>query len=167
MNLAQVREHCNEIAHDVQSLSHQLHSSALDLLGVVTAIRSFCEDLSSKHDVTINFTDSKVPEHLPKDISLCLFRITQEALQNAVKYSGTDQFSVALSSTGNEVQLVIQDAGAGFDLEEAKKNRGLGLVSMQERVKSSPWKLLHRIKARQRNKNLRCRAIHPGKRTLF
>ena len=72
--------------------------------------------------------------HLPRDISLCLFRIAQEALHNAVKYSGTNQFCVDLCATEEEVQLVVRDAGAGFDVEEAKRNRGLGLVSMQERV---------------------------------
>ena len=82
----------------------------------------------------MNSPHSNVPEHLPRDLSLCLFRIAQEALHNAVKYSETNQFSVALCATEEEVQLIVQDAGAGFDVEEAKKNRGLGLVSMQERV---------------------------------
>jgi PAS domain S-box-containing protein len=133
-NLEDIREHCSEIARDVQSLSHQLHSSTLDYLGVVTAIRAFCGEFSKQYQVSIDFIDSNVPNHLPKDISLCLFRITQEALHNAVKYSGTNQFSVRLFATEEEVQLVVWDAGAGFDVEEAKKNRGLGLVSMQERA---------------------------------
>ena len=133
-NLENIQKHCAEIAVDVQSLSHQLHSSTLDYLGVVAAIRAFCRELSRQHQVSIEFTDSNVPKHLPRDISLCLFRIAQEALHNAVKYSGTNQFSVALCATEEEVQLVVRDAGAGFDVEEAKKNRGLGLVSMQERV---------------------------------
>jgi signal transduction histidine kinase len=134
INLEDIREHCTEIANDVQSLSHQLHSAKLDFLGVVTAIRSFCSEFSKQHQVSIEFTDQKVPKYLPSDISLCLFRIAQEAVQNAVKYSGTNQFSVALSATMEQVQLVVQDAGAGFDVEEAKKNRGIGLVSMQERA---------------------------------
>ena len=75
-----------------------------------------------------------MPADLPKDISLCLFRVAQEALHNAVKYSGVSQFTVELSGMEGEVQLVVSDAGAGFDVEEAKKKRGLGLVSMQERV---------------------------------
>jgi PAS domain S-box-containing protein len=133
-NLEDIRKHCSEIALDVQSLSHQLHSSTLDFLGVVTAIRSFCAEFSKQHQVNIKFTDRNVPRQLPKDISLCLFRVTQEALHNAVKYSGTNQFFVALSATQKEIQLVVQDGGAGFDLEEARKNPGLGLVSMQERV---------------------------------
>jgi PAS domain S-box-containing protein len=133
-NLEDIRKHCSEITRDVQSLSHQLHSAKLDYLGLVTAINSFCTEFSKQHDVTIEFTDNNVPRRLPKDISLCLFRIAQEALQNAVKYSGTDQFYVVLSATKKVIQLVVDDEGAGFDVEAAKKNRGLGLVSMQERV---------------------------------
>ena len=133
-NLENIQKHCSEIAADVQSLSHQLHSSTLDCLGVVAAVRAFCGELSRQHEVSIEFTARNVPEQLPRELSLCLFRIAQEALHNAVKYSETNQFSVALCATEEQVQLVVQDAGAGFDLEEAKKNRGLGLVSMQERV---------------------------------
>jgi PAS domain S-box-containing protein len=133
-NLEDIRKHCSEITRDVQSLSHQLHSAKLDYLGVVTAINSFCLEFSKQHQVNIEFVDSNVPRRLPKDISLCLFRITQEALQNSVKYSGTDQFYVVLSATKNLIQLVVYDEGKGFDVEAAKKNRGLGLVSMQERI---------------------------------
>jgi PAS domain S-box-containing protein len=133
-NLEDIQRHCSEIATDVQSLSHQLHSATLDYLGVVAAVRAFCSEVSRQHQVSVAFTDTKVPAHLPKDISLCLFRIAQEALHNAVKYSGTRQFAVALFAIEDEVQLVVRDRGAGFDVEEAKKNRGLGMVSMQERI---------------------------------
>jgi PAS domain S-box-containing protein len=134
LNLESIQKHCCDIAGDLQSLSHQLHSSKLDYLGVVSAIRSFCNEFSTQHQVNIEFSDKNVPKHPPKDISLCLFRIAQEALQNAVKYSGTDRFFVALWAIEEEVQLVVRDEGVGFDVEEAKKNRGLGLVSMQERI---------------------------------
>ena len=133
-NLEEIRKHCSEIAGDVQSLSHQLHSSKLDYLGVVAAVRGFCSEFSKQHKVSIEFTDSNVPGNLPKDISLCLFRVAQEALHNAVKYSGVSRFSVEINGMANEIQLAVRDAGAGFDVEEAKKNRGLGLVSMQERI---------------------------------
>jgi PAS domain S-box-containing protein len=133
-NLENIRKHCAEIATDVQTLSHQLHSATLDCLGVVAAIRAFCGELSRQHQVSVEFTDMNVPKHLRRDISLCLFRIAQEALHNALKYSETNWFSVALCAIEEEVQLVVWDAGAGFDVDEAKKHRGLGLVSMQERV---------------------------------
>ena len=97
------------------------------------ATRGFCKEFARQHDVTVEFTDQNVPTRLHKDVSLCLFRITQEALHNAVKYSGTKHFAVRVRGTGTEVQLVVSDAGAGFNVEEAKKN-GLGLISMQERV---------------------------------
>jgi PAS domain S-box-containing protein len=132
--LEDIRIHCSEIAGDVQSLSHQLHSSKLEYLGIVAAIRGFCTELSKQHELNIEFSERNVPTHLPKDVSLCLFRIAQEALHNAVKYSGVSQFIVGLSGVEGAVQLVVSDAGAGFDVEAAKKNRGLGLLSMQERI---------------------------------
>jgi PAS domain S-box-containing protein len=133
-NLEDIRKHCSEIADDVQTLSHKLHSSTLEYLGVVAAVRAFCSEFSKQHQVSVEFSDRNVPAHLPKDISLCLFRVAQEALHNAVKYSETNKFFVALYAIEDEIQLVVRDAGAGFDVEEAKKNRGLGLVSMQERI---------------------------------
>ena len=69
----EIRLHCSEIAGDVQALSHELHSSKLDYLGVVAAIRGFCQEFSKQHEVSIEFTDSDVPAEVPKDVSLCLF----------------------------------------------------------------------------------------------
>jgi len=132
--LQDVRRHCSEIAVDVQSLSHRLHSSKLDYLGIVAAIRGFCNEFSQQYHVNIEFSETNVPTHLPGDISLCLFRVAQEALNNAVKHSATSRFTVELTATADSVQLVVTDAGMGFDVEEAKRNRGLGLVSMQERA---------------------------------
>jgi len=135
-SLEDIRQHCFEIATDVQSLSHELHSSKLDLLGIVVAIRWFCRELSKQHGIRIDFSDSDVPQTLPKDISLCLFRVAQESLHNAVKHSGADRVKVELSRTENEVRLQVADLGAGFDVEGANKSRGLGLMSMQERVRA-------------------------------
>src|SRR5271156_1244379 len=131
-NLKEIRNHCSEIAGDVQSLSHQLHSSKLEYLGAAAAIRGFCHEFSRQHEVSIEFTENNVPRDLPKDISLCLFRVTQEALHNAVKYSGASEFAVELTATGDEIQLIVRDEGAGFDVEAARKTSGLGLVSMQD-----------------------------------
>jgi PAS domain S-box-containing protein len=132
--LEEIRRHCAEIAGDVQALSHKLHSSKLEYLGLAAAIRSFCREFSQQHDVSVEFADENVPNFLPRDISLSLFRVTQEALQNALKHSGIRQFSVVLRSSEKEIQLAVSDRGAGFDVEAAKLDRGLGLVSMQERA---------------------------------
>jgi signal transduction histidine kinase len=103
-------------------------------LGIAAGIRGFCREFAKQHKVTVDFMEENIPTHLPKDVSLCLFRVAQEALHNAVKYSETTQFTVVLRRISNEVQLEVSDRGIGFDIEEAKRNRGLGLVSMQERI---------------------------------
>ncbi len=133
-SLEEARKHCAEIASDVQSLSHQLHSSRLDYLGVVAAVRGFCMELADKHAVKVEFADKGVPRNLPNDIVLCLFRIAQEALHNAVKHSGASEFKVELYCVADELRLVVTDKGAGFDAREARRKGGLGLVSMQERI---------------------------------
>ena len=129
-----IQQHCSDLACDVQSLSHELHSSRLDSLGLVGAVKGFCREIAEKHEVSIEFKDENVPTHLSREVALCLFRVAQEALHNALKYSGVRHFAVAVSGTAEKVQLVVTDAGAGFDLEKARARGGLGLVSMQERM---------------------------------
>ena len=123
-----------EIAGDVQGLSHRLHSSKLEYLGLAAAAKSFCREISEMHHVRIEFTQNGVPRKLPKDVALCLFRVLQEALQNAVKYSGTDHFEVALCGTSADIKLKVRDFGRGFSVDDATGTKGLGLVSMRERV---------------------------------
>jgi PAS domain S-box-containing protein len=132
--LDEIRKHCSDIAGDVQALSHRLHSSKLDFLGIAAALKSFCDEFSRQHELTVEFIEKDVPANLPQDAALCLFRVTQEALQNAVKYSETRSFAVELTGTQHEVRLEVKDWGAGFDVEAARRNHGLGLVSMRERV---------------------------------
>jgi signal transduction histidine kinase len=132
--IEEIRRHCAQIAVDVQALSHKLHSSKLEYLGLAAAIKSFCREFSQQYNVGVQFDDEDVPSYLPYDISLSLFRVTQEALRNAQKHSGVDHFSVSLRGSANEIRLEVSDSGSGFDPEKAKSDRGLGLVSMQERV---------------------------------
>jgi PAS domain S-box-containing protein len=132
--IEEIRRHCTQIAVDVQALSHKLHSSKLEYLGLSAAISSFCREFSQQNNVAVQFDVEDVPSYLPYDISLSLFRVTQEALQNALKHSGVDRFSVTLRGSANEIRLEVGDKGSGFDVERAKFDRGLGLVSMQERV---------------------------------
>src|SRR5258708_6983314 len=93
------REHLkrvHEIAGDIQAISHRLHSSKLQLLGIVAAAKSLCQELSEQHKVEIDFTRADIPPAVPEEISLCLFRVMQEALHNAVKHSGVQRFEVEL-----------------------------------------------------------------------
>lgn len=132
--IEEIRRHCAEIAGDVQALSHKLHSSKLEYLGLAAAIRSFCREFSQQHSVSVHFTEENVPGFLPRDVSLSLFRVAQEGLQNALKHSGVREFWVSLRGSVSEIQLDVIDCGAGFNMESAMLDRGLGLVSMQERA---------------------------------
>ena len=124
----------HEIAADTQAMSHRLHSSKLQLLGVVAAANGFCQEFSAQQKVEIDFTHVDIPPIVPEEISLCLFRVMQEALQNAVKHSGVRHFEVELRGEPEGIHLTVRDAGLGFDPEAVMNNRGLGLISMQERV---------------------------------
>ena len=86
------------------------------------------------HELEIEFTHSHVPRSLPSDVSLALFRITQEGLQNALKYSGVKRFVVTLEGGPTHIGLTIRDSGVGFDVKKAAQGRGLGLISMRERA---------------------------------
>ena len=130
----------SEIAADIQSLSHELHSSRLQYLGLAAALRGFCQEFSGQQKVEVDFKTHDLPTSLSPDISLCFFRVLQEALHNAAKHSGVRHFEVRLWGTPDEIHLTISDSGVGFDLESTKADRGLGLISMQERLK-----LLHGI----------------------
>jgi PAS domain S-box-containing protein len=128
-------EQLKDLANDVQALSHRLHSSKLDVLGLAVACRSFCREFSGLQSVVIEFDSKNIPRNLPKEISLCLFRVMQEALQNAVKYSGVREFRVSLKATSGGLELTIRDPGRGFDTEKKMDGHGLGLTSMRERMK--------------------------------
>jgi len=124
-----------EIGRDIQSLSHELHSSKLEYLGIVVAMRSFCKEFGEQQKVKVDFEAKGVPSPLPSDISLCLFRVLQEALHNAAKHGRVGHVAVRLWEAADEVHLTVTDAGAGFDSEAVKSSRGLGLISMEERLK--------------------------------
>ena len=123
------------IATDVQALSHQLHSSRLELLGITVAMRHFCDEFAEQQQSTVTFESRDVPGPLRPDISLCLFRILQESLHNAVKHSGVRQFEVLLWGSPGQVHLSVSDRGKGFDVRAARTGRGIGLISMDERLK--------------------------------
>jgi signal transduction histidine kinase len=124
-----------ELGNDVQSLSHQLHPSKLEILGLAKATTSFCKELSERQGMKIDVHAESVPQDLPKDISLCLFRVLQEALHNAAKHSGARHFEVSLIGSPSGIELTVHDSGIGIDPAEALKGDGLGLKSMSERLK--------------------------------
>jgi PAS domain S-box-containing protein len=123
-----------ELSNDVQALSHELHSSKLEYLGVASGIGSWCKEFGERQGIEIDVKiDVRGP--IPLEIGVTLFRILQESLHNAVKHSGVKHIDVQLSERSNEIQLTIADTGKGFDVEAARQSRGLGLASMEERAR--------------------------------
>jgi signal transduction histidine kinase len=130
-NIAALTGECSSELHDI---SHQLHPSRLDTLGLVPAMEGFCREFSVQHDLQVQFVHQDVSRQIPKDVSLCVFRIAQEALRNVVKHSGATEAQVELTYRGDQIDLSISDPGAGFDPASAKVE-GLGLISMRERLR--------------------------------
>jgi PAS domain S-box-containing protein len=123
------------LSSDVHRLAHELHPAKLDQLGLVAGVRGFCKELAGAHDLAITFEPREVPRMLPNDVALCLYRITQEALQNVVKHSGANGATVALAADERELHLSVTDDGRGFDPQAMPTNGSLGIVSMRERVR--------------------------------
>jgi PAS domain S-box-containing protein len=133
--IGDLQQQTSEIADDIQSLSHELHSAKLQYLGIAAAMRGFCRKFGEQQKVEIDFQTHDMPSPLSADTSLCFFRVLQESLHNASKHSGVQHFEVRLWGTSDEIHLTVKDSGKGFDQEAAKTSPGLGLISMDERVK--------------------------------
>jgi len=98
-------------------------------------MRGFCADFGQKQKLNIDFHSQELPSHESPAVSLCLYRVLQEALHNAAKHSRASRFNVQLLGMSGEIRLTVSDDGVGFDVESIKKAQGLGLISMRERVK--------------------------------
>lgn len=130
----ELQKELSQISEDVQALSHDLHSSKLEYLGAVAAIRSWCREFAERQKMEIDFR-SDVHSSLPLNLGLPLFRVLQEALHNASKHSGVKRIEVQLREESGEIHLLVSDSGVGFDVEAASHGKGLGLSSMRERVR--------------------------------
>lgn len=133
--IAEMLKSTNELSSDLHSLSHQLHSSKLELLGLVPALQGLCVELSEKYETQLEFTERGFPVELPRELALCLFRVAQEALGNVIKHSGAKSAHIALGANADGVSLRISDHGKGFDTDIMDQERGIGLRGMSERLR--------------------------------
>ena len=124
-----------EMSSDLHSLSHQLHSSKLELVGLVSALSGLCKEMGEKYKIDIHFTKSGALPKIAKDVELCLFRVTQEALGNVVKHSQSKGAQVELGANSIGVSLRVTDAGKGFEPDLSNPAAGIGLVGMRERLR--------------------------------
>jgi PAS domain S-box-containing protein len=126
----------NEIATDIQDMSHQLHPSKLHYLGLAVAVRDLCREFSRQHKFEVECVVRDLPQDLDETVSLSLFRTVQESLHNVVKHSHARHVKVELTHQAGVVELRVSDDGIGFNPDQARENHGLGLVSMRERLRS-------------------------------
>ena len=123
------------LSKEIQHLSHQLHSAKLEHLGITAALRGLCEEFSAQHKIKTDFQFREVPPGLDSDISLSLFRVAQESLHNVAKHSSAKQVRMELVGSGDKIVLRVSDDGIGFDPAAHRDRDGLGLISMNERIR--------------------------------
>ena len=132
--IEETEQMCSGVAEEVRSLSHRLHSSKLEYLGFANAAQNLCNELMAQGGFNIELTIENIPSRLPPEVSLGLFRVLQEALQNAIKHAGEGNINVDLRRIDGHLRLRVRDSGVGFNPDERSKAAGLGLVSMRERL---------------------------------
>jgi signal transduction histidine kinase len=133
-SIHKLRQEVGEISDDVQALSHDLHASKLEYLGVVEGMKIWCKEFAERQRIEVSFkSDTSIS--IPLEIGHTLFRVLQEALHNVIKHSGAKRVDLQLWGDSSEIHLLISDPGQGFNVEQAFQGRGLGLWSMRERVR--------------------------------
>ena len=134
--LADIQNHIVGLSNDLRRVSHELHPAALEQLGLEAALRAHCASFGAHEQVIVEFESQSFPTNLPYIVITCVFRVAQAALRNVVRHSGARRASVRIFGVDGGIELQIVDDGRGFDVAEARQAGGLGLVSMQERVRS-------------------------------
>jgi signal transduction histidine kinase len=124
----------SDIGADLHTLSHRLHSSTLESLGLVPGVSALCREFADQQDMQVEFTHRSIPSSVAPEIALCLFRVVQEGLRNAKKHSAASMAHVVLESEDDMLHLFLWDEGVGFDSRKTN-NAGLGIRSMHERVR--------------------------------
>jgi PAS domain S-box-containing protein len=142
VRLTKMLQRTKTMSADIRSLSHELHSSRLDYIGLVPAVDGLCKEIGEKYKIEVQFAECDRPVEIPKDVALCLFRITQEALGNVIRHSQAKSVRVELGFNFDGVSLRITDDGNGFDPKSTKPGVGLGLVGMSERLRLVGGRLL-------------------------
>lgn len=136
-SLKELQSRIVKASEETRHIAYQMHPSVLDDLGLVASLRSLCREFSEREGVAVEFDSGDLPDAVPRAVASCVYRVAQESLQNIAKHSASKHATVTigLALQRRAIALSIEDTGVGFDLEEAKGHGGLGLVSMEERVR--------------------------------
>jgi PAS domain S-box-containing protein len=127
--------HLKQVLDTIRHVAYGMHPAMWETTGIEAAVRHYIEDFTAVTQLPVSFTSRDVPGHLPQTTTTCLFRTLQEALHNVVKYARASQIAVDLEKVGNVIRMSVADDGKGFDPKHSESPRGLGLISMQERVR--------------------------------
>lgn len=133
--LDHLRQDARDIADDVHRLSHRLHSSTLDFLGLGPALHKLVAEFSARHEIAVSFSGVTLPKPPASEVALCLFRIVEEALANIARHSQARSARVQVTGDASAIHLIVEDRGVGFDPLRLRSEAGLGFVSMQERLR--------------------------------
>jgi len=133
--LDQLRESTNRLTNDVRTLSHQLHPAVLEHLGLVTALESYISNFQNEEEIQVTLSAEVGADRIPFQISICLYRVAVEALRNVSRHSGATSAAVSLKRLDDGLELQVSDSGKGFNVDTFKKGGGLGLVSVEERLR--------------------------------
>jgi signal transduction histidine kinase len=132
--LHSLMDSASELGADLHTLSHRLHSSTLEKLGLDVGLSALCREFTAQQGIEVDFVHNGVPRSVHPDVALALFRIAQEGLRNLKKHSGATKASVYVGKSGDELHVFVADEGVGFDAKKLKDGLGLGIRSMEERA---------------------------------
>ena len=134
--LRSIQDRLTELSDDVRHLAYQFHPSILDDLGLTVALQRLVDECAARANLQGTFEVSPAPQTVPQTVGTCLYRIAQESLANVMKHAQASKVMVSLASTADAITLTVQDDGVGFDAQQlANNHRGLGLISMAERLR--------------------------------
>lgn len=133
--LTQVQSRTADLVHDIRELSHDIHPSILEHGGLAPTLTAFAAELSQQENFQLGLKLPEQPEHLPQGVTIAIYRIAQEGIRNVLRHAGTRRAEISLDVNDGGLTLLIRDQGRGFDLEGVRENGGLGLISIEERVR--------------------------------
>jgi signal transduction histidine kinase len=133
--ISRLQQRIVALADTIRGLSHELHPGVLQHAGLVAALKGHCAEFGKLHAIDVTFSAIEGLNGIPEGVALCLYRVAQEALRNIATHAGASKARVTLNPTEEGLELIIADDGRGFNFAEAEDRGGLGLISLEERVR--------------------------------
>jgi len=134
--VGEVFSRLKELSADIHDLSYRLHPRSLERLGLTEALGQLCHAVGERRRIQLVFEERNLPDSIPDEAALCLYRVAQESLRNVVTHSRADSASVELCGGQGEVRLTVTDSGVGYDPDQVRERNGLGVISMRERLRA-------------------------------